>query len=78
LWFYSNEPFNYFLGATLLFTFHYGSIQMAPLSAAAAAVGTFTFHYGSIQIIITIQLIALHTNLHSTMVLFKSVAIATQ
>ena len=49
LWSYSNEPFVYFLGASILFTFHYGPIQI-------------TFYY---------EIYKLHSNLHSTMVLFK-------
>ena len=59
---------------SLKFTFHYGPIQIVAGIVIAYITCKFTFHYGPIQISIIIALYdVLGINLHSTMVLFKSV-----
>ena len=56
-----------------IFTFHYGSIQMLPALGTLYFALAFTFHYGSIQMETTSTSYDIQSDLHSTMVLFKSI-----
>ena len=71
LWSYSNVPSTTSFIDVMLFTFHYGPIQMLSYMNLNNISLEFTFHYGPIQIIIRFIMQLTQTNLHSTMVLFK-------
>ena len=55
----------------ILFTFHYGSIQISVNDYINDIKNKFTFHYGSIQMALLLYEAIRYVNLHSTMVLFK-------
>ena len=79
LWSYSNRKLRMeAIKLSLCFTFHYGPIQIGNLARYEYTERGFTFHYGPIQIMTDVTVLHDEFFLHSTMVLFKSVAIAIQ
>ena len=52
LWSYSNELKNRGYDAELIFTFHYGPIQIVWNAGSSSSLNAFTFHYGPIQIVL--------------------------
>ena len=55
----------------IIFTFHYGPIQIGGLWDESTSMYVFTFHYGPIQILYHRTKKRCYGYLHSTMVLFK-------
>ena len=51
LWSYSNELDDDVTKQLILFTFHYGPIQITIITDFKTNINEFTFHYGPIQII---------------------------
>ena len=56
-------------------TFHYGSIKIEKVINPRTKAKISTFHYGSIKIRWALAMAKSQTDLHSTMVLLKSVPI---
>ena len=56
-------------------TFHYGSIKILNIPPISILGIISTFHYGSIKMKIQWNLYLFENNLHSTMVLLKSVQV---
>ena len=73
LWSYSNLRVSIVPSSSTLFTFHYGPIHINIVYWKHYHMMTFTFHYGPIQIILFKDDEDPRLNLHSTMVLFKSI-----
>ena len=71
LWSYSNLLTCRHYRFCILFTFHYGPIQIDSIKERYDSIEIFTFHYGPIQIVLHFFISILKKNLHSTMVLFK-------
>ena len=56
------------------FTFQYGSNQIIPSLTSLVAIDLFTFQYGSNQILFVSTYQKVYMNLHSNMVLIKSLS----